>query len=283
VIMAKNPKQYGLTDLVPDAPVLSDTVTTEYSISIPLVADLTNSSVQDVVALNPALLRLSTPKDIPYDLHLPKGTRQIYLDRLKDIPEEDRASWRFHVVKDGETLETIASSLHSRPSEIASVNEIPAGDPPEAGDELVVPVSVSGGSGQRTYRPRRGDTLVTVADRFGVSVENLRSWNHLSSNRLTTGHVLLVAEPVRLAPAGRGSRSRRGAHVASAKGAKSHGRAEATHVAARSASHGSAHSPQAAVHTAVHGAAGGKSTHAAAKPQRTSASSAAHGHAHHGR
>ena len=133
VIMAKNPKQYGLTDVVPDAPVVSDTVTTEYSISLQLAADVTNSSVPEIVALNPALLRLTTPRDIPYDLHLPSGTKQMYMDRVKDIPEEDRASWRFHVVKSGETLDDIATSLHSKASEIATVNEIPAGDPPRRG------------------------------------------------------------------------------------------------------------------------------------------------------
>jgi membrane-bound lytic murein transglycosylase D len=205
VIMAKNPKQYGLTDVVPDAAVRSDTVTTEYSISLPLVADVTNSSVQEIVALNPALLRLTTPKDIPYDLRLPAGSKQMYMDRVKDIPEENRASWRFHVVKSGETLEDIATSLHSKATEIATVNEIPAGDPPGPGDELVVPVATPGGRAQR-YTARRGDTLVTVADRFGVAVEDLRAWNHLSSNKLTPGRSLYVAEPVRLAPMGKASR-----------------------------------------------------------------------------
>jgi membrane-bound lytic murein transglycosylase D len=57
---------------------------------------------------------------------------------------------------------------------------------------------------------RRGDTLVTVADRFGVTVENLRAWNHLSSNRLAAGHTLYVTEPVRLAPTARIRRGRRG-------------------------------------------------------------------------
>jgi membrane-bound lytic murein transglycosylase D len=50
---------------------------------------------------------------------------------------------------------------------------------------------------------RRGDTLVTVADRFGVSVEELRRWNHLSSNVVKPGSSLAVAEPVKLAPATR--------------------------------------------------------------------------------
>jgi membrane-bound lytic murein transglycosylase D len=212
VIMAKNPKQYGLTDVVPDAPMISDTVTTEYAISMPLVADVTGSSVQEIVALNPALLRLTTPKDIPYDLHLPSGSKQEYMDRVKEIPEEDRASWRFHVVKDGETLEEIATAMHTRAAEIANVNEIAAGDPPKAGDALVIPMATK--AEQQRYRARRGDTLVTVADRFGVSVEDLRAWNHLSSNRLSPGRTLYVAEPVRLAPATRTRSSRARSTVA---------------------------------------------------------------------
>jgi membrane-bound lytic murein transglycosylase D len=47
---------------------------------------------------------------------------------------------------------------------------------------------------------RRGDTVVTVADRFGISVEELRRWNHLSSNGLRVRSSLAVAEPVKLAP-----------------------------------------------------------------------------------
>jgi len=209
VIMAKNPKQYGLTGIVPDAPVVSDTITTEYAISLPLVADLTNTSLQQIVALNPALLRMATPHDIPYDLHLPAGTKPTFLDRLKEIPEQDRASWRFHVVKAGETLATIATAFHTRASAIASSNDVTDAQPIATGDELVVPVETSA-TGQQRYKTRRGDTLVTVADRFGVSVENLRAWNHLSSNRLSPGRSLYVVEPVRLAPS---VRLRRGRHA----------------------------------------------------------------------
>jgi membrane-bound lytic murein transglycosylase D len=198
-IMAKNPKLYGLADVVPDAPVLSDEVTTTYAIDMRLVADLTNSTVAEIVALNPALLRLSTPTDTPYDLHIPPGTRDIFLARLKNIPEEDRTNWRFHVVKDGETLDQIAESMHAHASEITTLNSLT--DPIEAGDELVIPIAASSrlSPGER-YKMRRNDTLVTVADRFGVSVEQLRKWNHLSSNRVAPGRSLYVVEPIRLAP-----------------------------------------------------------------------------------
>ncbi len=206
-IMAKNPQLYGLTNLTPDAPVLSDEVTTTYAIDMRLVADLTQSSVPEIVALNPALLRLSTPRDIPYDLHLPVGTHDVFLDRLKNIPEDDRSSWRYHVVKDGETLDQIALTLHAHAAEIASVNDVTATQPIQAGDELVIPIAASRAlpPGQR-YKMGRSDTLVTVADRFGVTVEQLRAWNHLSSSRVAPGSSLYVVEPIRLAPKTRAAR-----------------------------------------------------------------------------
>ncbi len=211
IIMAKNPQQYGLTDLNYAAPVTFDTVTTDYSIDLRLVADLTDSTVADVVALNPALLRLATPTDISYDLHIPSGTKAEYLDRLQNIPEQNRASWRFHVVKPGETLDEIAAAMHSRPNEIADFNELKAAQPIEEGDELVIPVAAGASMhGQARYTMRRSDTLVAVADRFGVTVEQLREWNKLSSSRVAPGRSLYVAEPIRLAPTSRAARGKHG-------------------------------------------------------------------------
>jgi membrane-bound lytic murein transglycosylase D len=234
-IMAKNPQQYGLTDVVPDAPILSDEVTTNYAIDMRLVADLTNATIPEIVALNPALLRLSTPSDIPYGLHLPPGTRDMFLTRLKNIPEEDRTAWRFHVVQNGETLDQIAESMHAHPAEITSFNDIT--DPIEAGDELVIPIAASSRltPGER-YTMRRNDTLVTVADRFGVTVEQLRTWNHLSSNRVAPGHALYVVEPIRLAPATREHRHHAGSTSSHNSSAKHHGAAEE-----RSSSHSASH------------------------------------------
>jgi membrane-bound lytic murein transglycosylase D len=201
IIMAKNPEQYGLDKVVPDAAVVSDTVTVDYAIDLRLVADVTNSSLPEIVALNPSLLRMTTPRDMSFDLHIPMGTRDVFAGRIKEIPEDKRSNWRFHVVRDGESLDGIATALHARTNDIAATNGLSAGDGVDAGDELVIPVASSVASaGPRRYGVRRGDTLITVADRFGVSVEELRRWNHLSSNAVKPGSSLAVAEPVKLAP-----------------------------------------------------------------------------------
>jgi membrane-bound lytic murein transglycosylase D len=211
IIMAKNPEQYGLDKVVPDAPVISDTVTVDYAIDLRLVADVTNSSLLEVVALNPSLLRMTTPRDMSFDLHIPLGTRDVFEERIKDIPEDKRNSWRFHVVKSGETLDGIATALHAHANDIAATNELAKGDGVDAGDELVIPVASALSLSPQRYALRRGDTLITVADRFGVSVEDLRRWNHLSSNHVQPGSSIAVAEPVKLAPVTRvRSRSARG-------------------------------------------------------------------------
>src|SRR3984885_13128087 len=183
IIMAKNPEQYGLDKIVPDAAVVSDTVTVDYAIDLRLVADVTNSSLPEIVALNPSLLRMTTPRDMSFDLHIPVGTRDVFAERIKDIPDDKRSSWRFHVVRAGETLDGIAASLRAHAGDIASVNGLPADGGVDSGEELVVPVASAVASAKpQRYSVRRNDTLITVADRFGVSVEELRRWNHLSSN-----------------------------------------------------------------------------------------------------
>jgi len=231
IIMAKNPKQYGLDTVVPDPAMTYDTETVDYAIDLRLAADVTNSTVQDIVELNPALLRLSTPPDISYDLHLPAGTKPLFEKRIAGIPEEKRASWRFHVVQPGETMVSIADTFHVKAHDIAVVNGIDTGDDVDNGDEIVIPVAAAaalGGIHSAHYTVRHGDTLITVADRFGVTVENLRTWNHLRSNAVPVGKSLVVAEPLHLAPSthirSRRGRSGKHGHTSNASKPKSGGR-----------------------------------------------------------
>jgi membrane-bound lytic murein transglycosylase D len=76
-------------------------------------------------------------------------------------------------------------------------------------------------------------------------VEDLRAWNHLSSNHVRAGRTLYVAEPVHLAPSSRAG-SRRG-HAATARGRRGKGTARES-ARARTTTHG-AHASRAASHT----------------------------------
>ncbi len=228
IIMAKNPAKYGLEGVMADAPLVTDTVTVDYAMDLRLAADVTNTTLANIVSLNPALLRLSTPAGIAYDLHLPSGTKADFTKRVAAIPVEKRASWRFHEVRAGESLDQVAQLFKVSAHDVRVANDLADADPVGEGDELVIPVYSASTPSTRPlqYTAHTGDTLITVADRFNVSTEELRSWNHLDGNAIDPGDTLYVSEPVRLAPAARGHVRGRGRSYSAVRG----GRAAAARV-----------------------------------------------------
>jgi membrane-bound lytic murein transglycosylase D len=200
IIIANNPHQYGFDDIALDPPVLTDTVTINYSVDLRLVSDLVSAPVDEVEALNPSLLRMVTPPDTSFDLHLPAGTATVFEDKIGSIPESHRNSWRYHRVTADDTLASVARTYHVTESDLADVNQLDEGQSLAGMEALVVPVPPSAEpSGHTvTYMVRRGDTLVSIADRFGLSLDQLRRWNRLPSGetRVAAGRRLHVAEPV---------------------------------------------------------------------------------------
>ena len=261
IIMAHNPQQYGLDHMTPEPAVVYDTVNISYSLDLRLVADITNTTLANIVGLNPSLLRLATPRDTSVDLHIPSGTKDQFLKRVAAIPEDKRASWRFHEVQANESLDQVAQLFHVKSHDLRVANDLDEDDPVEAGDELIVPVVTSSASGAhpQRYTVRRGDTLVTVADRFGTTVEDLRRWNNLRASSVGTGRSLYVSEPVHLGPTthirGRGrGRAARGAR---------RGKAASTAGKTTGSKHSSSHTS-----TAKKSSAGASSHHAKTKKRR---------------
>jgi membrane-bound lytic murein transglycosylase D len=199
-LMAKNPKQYGLEDITTDPALVTDTVKTDYAVDLRLVSDIVGAPVQEIEGLNPSLLRMSTPPDESFDLHLPAGTADVFQKDIAEIPVDKRRAWRFHQVQDGDTLASLAKTWHVAESELAFVNQLTPASDLSGVDSVVIPLApVNEGALRSTlYRPRRGDTLVTIADRFGVTVAQLRRWNNLRGGAIVPGHSLYVSEPAHL-------------------------------------------------------------------------------------
>jgi membrane-bound lytic murein transglycosylase D len=243
IIIANHPHQYGFDDVTLDPPVLTDTVTIDYSIALRLVSDLVGAPVDEIEALNPSLLRSVTPPDASFDLHLPAGTATLFAERAALIPEPRRNSWRYHPVVAGDTLASVAQEYRVSVAELVSANQLTEsqGSQSLAGiDALVVPVPLAAEplAHTRLYSVRRGDTLVTIADRFGVSLSQLRRWNGIPSGiRVDPGRRLRVAEPapVRTSSTRRRRSSTTQTGTSTAKSSNESGVAAPTHKPAGSA------------------------------------------------
>src|SRR5262249_22476858 len=135
-IMAKNAKEYELDGVVPDPPLSYDLAIMASPTHLALVADLTETPLSEIQALNPALLKSLAPAG--YQLNVPRGTANTLITSLQSVPPERRASWRMHRVESGETLATIGKRYGASPSVIAAANGLNS-DAPEAGDRLMIP------------------------------------------------------------------------------------------------------------------------------------------------
>jgi membrane-bound lytic murein transglycosylase D len=202
-IMSKNPGQYGLEDAVPDPPETYEAISVDYPVDLRLVSECVDVPVERLVDLNPSLLRGTTPKDHPFELHLPDGTRQKYEVAIAAIPKDKRVLWRYYKVDAGDTLASIARKYHTTEQAIASANDL-KGEDIRAEAKLVIPVSgsapregvVSYSRNPTRYKVRKGDTVLSVADDFGVPPEKLRRWNRLKGNDLRRGRSLVIYKPL---------------------------------------------------------------------------------------
>ncbi len=197
IIIANNPTQYGFDEVTLDPPVLTDTVTINYSLDLRLASDLVGVPVDELMALNPSLLRMITPQDAAFDLHLPAGTAAVFTERIAGIPSSNRNSWRYHRVAAGDTLASVAREYRVTAAEVAAANQMSENDGIEGIEALLVPVPPAPAVTTRMmlYTARRGDSLVTIADRFGVSLSQLRRWNKVTGIKVEPGRKLRVAEP----------------------------------------------------------------------------------------
>jgi membrane-bound lytic murein transglycosylase D len=163
-----------------------------------LVSDIVGAPVDELMALNPSLLRSVTPPDAPFDLHLPAGTATLYSERIAAIPEPKRNAWRYHRVAAEDSLASVAREYRVTVPELAAANHLRSSESIEGVDALVVPLAPAAApTAHMLYTVRRGDTLVTIADRFGVSLNQLRRWNRIAGIKVAPGRRLYVAEPAR--------------------------------------------------------------------------------------
>jgi membrane-bound lytic murein transglycosylase D len=200
-IMSKNPAQYGLDAIQPDPAMKYDVVKVNYPVDLRLVAECVDVPVEQMVDLNPSLLRRTTPKDQPFDLRLPEGTKDQYEAAIASIPVEKRVAWRYYKVQPGDTLAGVARKYRTTERAIAQANNLEPG-PLASEAKLVIPVN-SSSSGKIVYsryashyKTHTGDTVLTVAEDFGVPPDRLRRWNGLKTNNLRRGRVLIVYKPL---------------------------------------------------------------------------------------
>lgn len=116
---------------------------------------------------------------------------------------EQSSTPKMHTVRPGETLTSIARTYGVKASDVSKWNNDLAADELQAGSHLKLYASnmtaakgdhVGKTSHRRplSYRVKRGDTLYSIADKYDVTVGDLRKANHLRRNALAAGARIII-------------------------------------------------------------------------------------------
>jgi membrane-bound lytic murein transglycosylase D len=189
-LVAKDPPLYGV-QVDAEKPQPLETIQLVHPIDLRLVADATDTEVDELRALNPELLRNVTPNDPQFELKVPVGTAEKFNANIQRVPEDKWTSWRLHEVETGETLAEIARQYGVTLSSLEDANHLEAGARVLAGFWLNVPTAPPAARLVH-YRVQRGETLAAIADRFDVTVSELKRWNHIRSDRVPRGTHLRI-------------------------------------------------------------------------------------------
>jgi N-acetylmuramoyl-L-alanine amidase len=144
-----------------------------------------------------------------FPLYVPVGTREQIAAALiaPDVPsvaaptpvemadrEPVSQPTRTHVVRRGETLGRIAEKYGLDVKTLASRNGLRSPYTLSVGQRLEIPGG-GGTSARVVYTVKTGNSLDDVADLFGVTESDIKSWNGLRSSRLQTGQKLTIHPP----------------------------------------------------------------------------------------
>jgi membrane-bound lytic murein transglycosylase D len=189
-LVAKAPALYGV-QIEPEKPAVVEAVKLDHPVDLHLVADATGTDLDGLRLLNPQLLRTVTPSQPGFELKLPAGLTARFEQNIQQVPEDKRTSWRLHAVSDGETLSDVARRYRLTVPALQVANHLDAHATVPPGFLLNVP-TVPAATRVVHYRVQRGDTLEGIADRFDVTVTELKRWNHIAGDHVARGTRLKV-------------------------------------------------------------------------------------------
>ncbi|MBX2951243.1 MAG: LysM peptidoglycan-binding domain-containing protein [Leadbetterella sp.] len=107
-------------------------------------------------------------------------------------PSKNTATASTHTVQRGETLFSIANRYGLTVDELRSLNGLSANSI-QAGQKLKVKEGSSPAAPEAQYHTvKAGETLFSISNRYGVTVEDLKYWNNMKNNNLVSGKKIIV-------------------------------------------------------------------------------------------
>ena len=210
--IVRDPEKYGLVLAdVPDAPYFT-AVKVSRKMDVKRAAELAELPEDEFLALNPQHNRPVMAGADEFTILLPIDKAELFAAKL-DLHDQPLVSWQAYRMNPNETLAQVAARFGMSPETLRAINGVGTRATLHAGHVLLVPAErgradAADASLQRAvftvvpqgrtfyHTVRRGETLSTIAARYGVTVGDLRSWNAMTQSAVKVGQQVRVTSDV---------------------------------------------------------------------------------------
>lgn len=206
-----HPERYGLSiKSIPNEAYFAE-ITPPYQIDAKLAAKLAEISHEEFALLNPNYNRpVIATRNNAHKLLLPVSAVDTFETNLNNY-DQSLVSWKVYNAKRGEQLATIAKKFDISISRLREVNDLPKNNKIVNPLHLLVPSDESNSTDinvakladqklhieqkefkQVTHKIKRGETLSSLAEKYGTNTKNLMVMNRLKSTKLKVGQIIKV-------------------------------------------------------------------------------------------
>jgi membrane-bound lytic murein transglycosylase D len=197
LIIASDPATYGF-HVCESISVDEKQVEVDGPLSLAYLAEVSGVDRNELRRMNPALRHAILPPGRT-TINVPSRVADAVSARATTLKTEDAdiAVCSF-TLREGDTLKRLARAIGASTGTLMAMNALGSVNSAGEGDSIYLPVrarelgTLLAGS---YYSVRKGDTMYSIAKRHGLSVEELRELNDVSSQKLHPGQRLRVVAP----------------------------------------------------------------------------------------
>ena len=184
-------------------------ITKSRDLDLETAAQLAETDLEEFKLLNPSFNRPVIVAAHQRPILIPAEKADVFVSNLLNWQATGKplSNWSTYMLKPGDTLLKVANRFGMTVPDLRAANKIPAGRNVKIGSTLLVKqdgsedISHSDAKSkmelvplpskrQIIYHVRKGDTISTVAKRFGVKIADIRRINRLKGNAIRVGQRL---------------------------------------------------------------------------------------------